>query len=110
MAIAAPTIDLFGSASAARVTSHAGATSPAGASSHPGADASRLIARHRVETEHALASIRCDASLRDVERARLITRLVADANRRMLALLALRHWAEGGQRGADRGAAQVTRG
>ena len=43
-----------------------------------------LIARHRAETEQAIAEIRFDASLDDRERARRITQIVAEANGRVL--------------------------
>ena len=44
------------------------------------------IARHRAETEDALAEIRLDASLSDRERSRRITEILARANSRVLAL------------------------
>jgi hypothetical protein len=51
-------------------------------------DTARIIAQHRAETEQAIAHVRYDASLDDLERGRQITWLLAEANRRTLALYA----------------------
>jgi hypothetical protein len=43
------------------------------------------LLRNHAETEQAIARIRFDASLTDRERARRITEIVAESNRRVLA-------------------------
>ena len=48
--------------------------------------ADRDIARHHIETEQALAQIRNDPDLTDCEKGRYVTRLLAEANARTLAL------------------------
>jgi len=74
---------------------------PRDATTGSAADTVDIIAQHRAGTEQALARIRNDASLTDRERIPQITRLLAEANGRMLALYALR------RRSRMRGAART---
>jgi hypothetical protein len=54
----------------------------------PSSPSSRLLARHRAETERELDSVRTNAFLDDRDRARQITEIVAEANAGVLALAA----------------------
>jgi hypothetical protein len=49
-----------------------------------------IMARHRAQTDQAIARIRDDASLDDRERARRITQIIADANWRVVAIASRR--------------------
>lgn len=50
------------------------------------AERAALFARHRAETERAIAAVRADRSLTEAERARKITETLAGANGRVLAM------------------------